>query len=269
MEVIDYDLTYTHTNSETKLYLLGDIHAGTIHCLENKVRDKVQEIKSTKNAIWIGMGDYGEFITPSDPRFDPSQKVTTSWLEQDDIADCQCNWIVDLFKPIAHKCVGLLYGNHEEAIRIHSHTNVHKHICERLKVPNLGYSCFVRFRFKRDKSSESHIIKGCFTHGSGAAITKGAKVNRLRRFMNDFNARIYGYAHVHDIDQQRMPYITLSPSGKIIDDEAVGVLTGSWFSTYTQGTACSYGEKKAYPPTVIGCPVLILDPDKDKIQAIT
>jgi len=270
MNVIDYDITYTNSAPVIHLYFLGDIHAGTIHCAEDELRETINDIKNDPKARVIGMGDYGEFITPKDPRFDPNLKSIAPWLrdDMDDIGMAQVEWVTHLFKPIKKKIVGLLYGNHEEAIRIHNHTNVIKHLCRKLEVPNLGYSSFVRFRFKRESSNESHIIKGAFTHGSGSGITKGSKVNRLRRFMDDFEADLYAYAHVHDIDQQRRPYITVSPAGKIQSKEQIGVLTGCWFRTYTQGITSSYGERKAYPPTVIGCPLVILHPTK-KLKAQT
>ena len=265
MEVKDIIIPYRYSNPIFRLYTIGDIHCGTIHCVEDKVRAKVAEIEKDKNALWIGMGDYGEFITPSDPRFDPHQKSIAEWVDQDDVAESERKWIVELFKPIKKKCVGLLYGNHENAIRVHTHNNVHKHICEDLGVDNLGYSSFVIFHFHRENSNEKHNIKGVFTHGSGWAITKGAKLNKLRRFMDDFDALIYGYAHMHDIITDSKPYLTVE-NGRIKQKEAVGAVTGSWFRTYTKGIIASYGEQKVYPPTVIGCPHFILNAEEGSAE---
>jgi len=269
MEVKDFNIPYKRANSVFKLYLLGCIHAGTIHCAEAKVKDKVAEIKQDKNAFWLGMGDLGEFIAEGDKRWDPSLLSIAGWVEQDDIAKTQEDWIVKLLDPIRKKCVGLLYGNHEESIRKFLKTNVQKHICQELQVDNLGYSCFIRFRFERENSNERHIVKGCFTHGAGAAITRGAKINRLERFMNSFDARIYGYGHVHDIIESDRPYIYVSEQGKIKQKVDIGLMTGCWFRTYTQGVQASYGEQKAYPPTVIGCPYITIDPNADEIKAVT
>jgi len=217
------------------------------------------------------MGDGAEWITPSDKRWDPNQKSVSDWVEPDNIAECQTRWLVDLFKPIKDKCIGLLYGNHEESIRIHNHNNVQKNLCERLAVDNLGYSAFVRLFFRRESSNETHIIKGAFTHGASSAITKGAKLNKLRQFMNDFDAHIYGYAHMHDIIIDDKSYMSLTPrafgQSDIKSSESVGVVTGCWFRTYTKGIHASYGERKAYPPTAIGCPVITIDASTQSIEA--
>lgn len=262
MQVKDIEIKYKRSRPLKRLYALGDIHAGTIHCDEDGIGGKVAEIKKDDDALWIGMGDYGEFITPSDKRWDGSQKATAEWVEQDNIARTQTDWIVNLFKPIKDKCVGLLYGNHEESMRRFNHDNVHQNICNDLGVSNLGFSCFIRMFFKRENSNESHLLTGCFTHGSGASVTEGAKMNRLVRWMHANTAMIYGYAHMHDIITRPKPVLGVEGrfnAGEIRAVEPVGAVTGSWFRTYTQGIVASYGEQKTYPPTTIGCPVFVID----------
>ena len=270
MEIKDFLVPYKNSDPAFHLYCLGDIHAGTIHCVEDKIRAKIAQIAKDRNAYWIGMGDYAEFIAPNDRRWDPSQRSIAEWVDTDDIAESEVVWLANLLHPIRKKCVGLLYGNHENTIRTNLYTNAQQHLCDKLGVQNLGYSCFVRFFFRRDKSAESHIIKGAFTHGSGWAITKGAKLNKLRRFMDDFNAHIYGYAHLHDLITDTKPYMDLSiaPFGqaKIKEVEAVGAMTGSWFRTYTRGIIASYGEQKVYPPTVLGCPMFTINPATGEID---
>ena len=164
MQTKDIVIPYKNSDSIFYLYCLGDIHAGTIHCVEDHIKRKVEEIKSKKNAYWIGMGDYAEFITPKDKRFDPNLKSIAEWVEPDNIAHCQVQWLTKLFQPIGKKCLGLLYGNHENSIRIYNHDNVIKNLCENLGVDNLGFSCFLRLFFRRENSTESHIVKGAFTH---------------------------------------------------------------------------------------------------------
>ena len=273
MEIQDWVVPYKISNSEFKLYCIGDIHAGTVHCVEDKIKAKVAEIAQEKNALWIGMGDYAEFITPKDKRFDPNQKSIAGWVEPDNIAESQTKWVVDLFKPISKKCVGLLYGNHEESMRIFNHDNVQKNICERLNVKNLGFISFVRFFFRRENSNETHIISGVFTHGYGWAVTPGTKLNTLIAFMNKFGGRnvlIYCYAHMHDIITHPRPYMTITDSpfdhAKIKEQTEWGAISGSWFRTYTQGIIASYGEKKVYPPTVLGCAVFTINADTGEID---
>ncbi len=266
MEVKDIHIPYKRSNSTFYLYGLGDIHAGTIHCVEDHIKRKIDEIKNKKNAYWIGMGDYAEFITPKDKRFDPNLKSIAEWVEPDNIAHCQTEWLSKLFDPIRKKCVGLLYGNHENSIRIYNHDNVIKNLCENLGVDNLGFSCFLRLFFHRKNSNESHLIKGAFTHGSSGAITEGAKLMALMRWMKQNDTDIHGYAHIHDFIQKSLSQMTISSQGKIKSEIRIGATTGSWFRTYTQGIIASYGELKTYPPTEICCAVFIINPDTGYID---
>jgi hypothetical protein len=117
LEVIERTIDYMMNAAEHKLYPLGDIHLGTKHCTESDIQKTITEIKDNPQAIWIGMGDYGEFITPNDKRWD--SKSIADWLkdEQDNIAEVQTEHLQKLLEPIANKCIGLIEGNHEDAIR--------------------------------------------------------------------------------------------------------------------------------------------------------
>ncbi len=207
------------------------------------------------------MGDYAEFITPKDKRFDPNLKSIADWVETDNIAHCQTEWLAKLLTPIKKKCLGLLYGNHENSIRIFNHDNVQKNLCDALEVTNLGFSCFLRLRFHRDNSNERHIIKGCFTHGSSSAITEGAKLMALVRWMKSMDADFYGYAHIHDYMPKSLSRMTVTDEGKIKSKTVIGATTGAWFRTYTRGIIASYGEQKCYPPTEMGCAVFTINPN--------
>lgn len=266
MQTKDVRIPYRKADSDFYLYCLGDIHGGTIHCVEDHIREKVREIKERKNAYWVGMGDYAEFIAPKDKRWDPNLKAIADWVEPDNIAHCQTEWLYNLFKPIRKKCLGLLYGNHENKIRVDSHENVIKNLCDMLEVDNLGYSTWLRLFFERENSNECHLVKGVFTHGASGAITEGAKLMALMRFMKSFDAQIYGYAHIHDYIPKSLSRITLDENGNIKNSLSFGCTTGCWFRTYTQGIIASYGEMKVYPPTEICCSVFQINPNHNYIN---
>ena len=265
MEVKDIIIKRTR-KTVIKLFMLGDIHGGTIHCVENHIKDKVKEIAETDNAYWVGMGDYAEFITPRDKRFDPSQRAIAEWVKLDNIAENQTKWVVDLFTPIKDKCWGLLYGNHEDSMRRFNHNNVQQNICDRLEVDNLGFSCFLNLHVHRSKRSDSRLYKCALTHGASSAITEGAKLMALMRWMKDNRADIYAYAHLHDYLMKVRTEKTVSDAGRIKQRVSIGVTTGSWFRTYTQGIIASYGEMKCYPPTEITAAVFTIDPEHDFID---
>ena len=264
MEVIVKEITYSHRGC-IHLYTIGDEHGGTKFCAEAKLREKIEQIKNDRVGYWVGMGDKCDFITPSDPRWDVG--IIADWVHPDNIAEDQTQWYCDIYKPIAKQCIGLLEGNHEDAIRIHNHVDVQTNICNRLGVPNLGYSAWVRLKLNARGGNTTYIVDAVFTHGAGWAITKGAKMNRLERFMDAFNARIYAMGHIHDIIlETSKAYLDLDKNNNIKQRVKVGAITGCWFRAYSKGLRASYAEKRNYPPTEIGCPVFTIYPDKDILK---
>ena len=244
-------------SQEIRIYCIGDEHGGTIHHTDTELLKTIDKVKSDKNAYWIGMGDKAEFITPSDKRCDGGG--VADWVHPDNIGVDQSNWYCDLMSPIKSRCIGLLEGNHEVSIKHMAHIDVQKNICEGLNVDNLSYSAFVKFKFVRP-GSNSYISKtGFFTHGSGCAITAGAKLQRLQRLMDSFDVDIVAQGHVHDLVSYSKPYLTLI-NGHVKQKVRVGAMTGCYFRTYTQGDSSSYGEQKNYPPVMIGSPLFIVNP---------
>lgn len=237
----------------------GDCHLGTVHCCEDEIQKKVKQIQNTENCYFVGMGDYMECITPKDPRWDGSG--IAGWVHDDNIAYDQTNRLCEILAPIKDKCLGLLEGNHEDAIKKHNHDNVQRVICEKLGVTNLGYSCFIKFIFIRSKSHNEQYI-GYFTHGAGCAVTAGAKLTRLQRTMDNFEADIIAHAHVHDVLTYVKPYLMLNSANQVKSRVKVAAMTGCYFRTYTQGESSSYGEIKSYPPTTLGSPTFTIIPDK-------
>jgi hypothetical protein len=243
------------------LYPIGDTHVGTIHFAENDFKRLVDRIEKDPLAMWIGMGDYGEFISPKDKRWD--DQSVASWVEKDNIGESQVEYFSTLVLPIRQKCIGLLAGNHEDKMRTMGCVNVQQNLAKKLDTKNLGFSCFYRFSFSR--STRRSLITGVFTHGAGCARTKGAKINRLLSFMRSFEANLYGYAHVHDIITSDCS-ILQAGIDKLVCQNRVGAMTGCWFRTYTQGNRASYGEKQVYDPTTIGTVVFTIDPEKLDIK---
>lgn len=263
MEVIERTFIYGKAD-EYHLYPFGDMHMGTQHCYEPGIVKQRDIIKNDPLAYWWDVGDSCEFITPSDPRWDGGG--IAKWVEADNIATSQVNHYVEMMQPIANKCIGKNGGNHEDAIRIHNSDNVQKNICDRLDVPNLGYAAFIKLIFHRKNSRESHSYTIFTTHGSGCAITAGAKLVRLQRLMDNFDADIVAHGHVHDILTYTKPYLKLNDNNEVKQRVKVGAMTGCWFRTYTQGVPSSYGERKNYPPVMMGCPRFTIIPDKDVVR---
>jgi hypothetical protein len=129
------------------------------------------------------------------------------------------------------------------------------------------------------KSGHPRIVENCMSelssqtfriyghHGSGGAATPGGKLNRLLRFMNDFDADIYAIGHVHDVVVKSWPRIGANNAcDKLIEIPRIGIVTGSYLRTYTQGST-GYGEVKGYSPVPLGAVAVEIEPHTRKMGA--
>jgi hypothetical protein len=252
-------------------------------CAEEDIREDIEKIRTNPNAIWVGGGDYVDYIGYTDKRFDPdcvSQSVPISALGH--LGTYGMNLVKELFSPIANKCIGLLYGNHELTYMKHKEQSEnHIWLCKELGVENLGYCALFDLAFIRDCSYTTPALSHVRTnvdrgpdwsrriflhHGAGFATTPGGKLNKLLQFMNAFDADIYMCGHVHDQKGQRIIQIGANPEcTKIVAKNKIGVISGSYLKTYQEGVT-GYGEQKGYSPTVLGSARVFIDPENKEVK---
>ncbi len=262
MEVLER--TVEHTRPDIfNIYPVGDCHLGAIHCAENDLQRYIDRIKQDKHGYWIGMGDICDCILKSDKRFDI--QGLAEWVKKDNIIEGQRKRVKKMFAPIAHKCLAFLEGNHEDTIHTFYSDDITRNMCDDLKVPYGGESCFIVLKFVRNNSVRQYVIHAW--HGAGASQTEGARVMRLMRLVNEMQADIYLMGHLHTVTIY-IPDRLGVKSGRITSSPIIAAITGSWLKTYTQPKQgqtmnASYAEKKGYKPSRIGAPVFHLNPDKN------
>lgn len=263
MIVKTIELTY-ELGQVFHLYTIGDEHFGTKFCEEEAVDAQFGAIRKDPNGLWVGMGDKGEFITPTDPRW--NQDGIADWLDPNNVGPNQRDRYCDVAAPVRDKCLGLLTGNHETKMKQKGHYDAQTEICTAMGVPNLGYSCFIRLSFKYAHGNRRAGFVCHFRHGSGNATKKTGKLKKLQDVMAVVDADIYAIGHMHDIITDIKPYLTLGNDNKLHNREAVGAVTGCYFNTYGEGVDPSYGEEKGYDPNTIGCAVFKIDPSKHQVR---
>lgn len=283
MEVIVRTIEYTRPD-KFYLYGLGDLHLGAVHCDEDALKRKVHEIKSLGDkAIVIGIGDYGDCITPSDLKrwdartlapwlLDDMDSKLPAWMRSnmDNIGPGILERVDKVLSPIWGSFVGLIEGNHDEGIRKYNHYNFIKELLKRANkntvVPYGGVQCFVVLRFKRKNSSEVHEVLIHARHGEGAARTSGARALAvLRMAQSTPDAHITLMGHLHGQEAPDIPQRLTVCRGELVDKNAIATMTGAWLLAYMQGTPPSYLERYGAPPSVLGCPRILIEPNKGTI----
>ena len=267
--------------SEFKLWNISDIHMASAACDEKHVRADIEEIANDPYSLWIGTGDYAEFITHSDRRFDP--EAVADWVDLRNLSQLGIityRRLRELFLPIAGKCLGLGLGNHERSYSLNNDgSDRHGWLCTELGVQNLTYSAMMHIvfcRFNEDTepgiiskpdagTCSRHMFRLWAHHGAGGAQTKGGKMNRLKKFMDTFDSDIYMMGHVHDQTGTREVVLTTDQTGnRLVQREKIGVISGGYLKTYAQDTT-TYGEVAGYSPTTLGAAWVTIKPETRKL----
>jgi len=272
MQVITHTIEYTRPDKFT-IYPLGDEHLGVIHCDEDLLDKTINEIHRDKHSFWVGMGDYGDFITPSDfKRW--SGKILAPWMQnhEDNIGATQVDRIHEMHSRIWGKNLALLEGNHDENIRRYNHYNAIEELLKRAnkvsskQVQYGGVQCFIRLLFKRKNTTTTHEYIIHARHGEGSARTSGARALAvLRMSQTTVNANITLMGHLHGQESPDIPQRLLLYRGNIKSFGSIATMTGAWIRAYMQNVPPCYLERWGSPPSVLGCPKIIIEPDKGKI----
>jgi len=235
----------------------------------------IKRIKDDPAAFWVGGGDYADYIGFTDARFDPdcvAENIKISDLGK--LGKKMIDTVIELFRPIKHKCLGLLFGNHEAKYeRWNEQQGLHHYMCVQLGVPDLGYSALFDVHFCRVPKRKIQLSRKApgigfpserfrfyVHHGAGFATTPAGKLTRLIRFMTYFDADIFMVGHVHDQEGRRE--VTIGADArcrKLIQHHKLGLISGGYLKTYTENVT-GYGEMRGYGPTSLGSSRVFITP---------
>ena len=188
-------------------YYLGDVHEGAANHCDAAFKQAVDMIASDADA-WIGLGDYVDAINHNDPRFNP-QEISERYSIKDleDLPKKQSDNFIKSITPIKDKCLGLIYGNHEDAYRRHNTFDCVNYMCERLGLENLRHKAWVNLAFYGGEDSNLAPIKIVVCHGSGGGgMREGYPVNKAYDVFRWDMADIHVMGHLHQMCADRAEY---------------------------------------------------------------
>lgn len=278
-------ITYPKKDQIFKLYDLADIHWVNAGCAKEHFRDDIKKIVSEDNALVAIPGDYCDWISPSDPRFD-AEAIDESLSIRDltRLSAKISSGIIEELRPIASKCLGLGMGNHEwQYMKRRSEMQVHEIICQELGVPNLMYSAWMNLIFvhnpraKRITMKYSNMVpphyenylKVMTHHGKGAANTVGGKINSLRDLVDlAHDASIVMTGHLHESAVK--PFVRMTTDFAVTGLQnriCFGMATGSYLRNYVPGMV-SWPETRGFRLTTLGCVYVTYSPKLHTINDI-
>jgi hypothetical protein len=149
-----------------------------------------------QGAYFIGMGDYIDFMSPSNRvRFQNAGLYDTTVKSVDDKARSLVEdlWLKAL-KPSKGRWLGLLEGHHYHQYR--DGTTSDQELAGMLDAPFLGTAAFVRLMLQVNKGHKGGVTIWCH-HGVGGGGKLGSPLNKLENLMASWEADIYLMGHHH------------------------------------------------------------------------
>jgi predicted MPP superfamily phosphohydrolase len=232
---------------KVELIFIGDIHYGHPACNKIFLNEAIKYVAEKDNRVWVGTGDYCETGL--------RESVGESVYEQEMPPGEQAQEIVQLFKPIKEKCLGLITGNHEDRVFNKSGVRlVQDIICMNLGVPFLGFSAWFYINKYKGNSYDGwvgHTRKA----SKNPALSENTVVRDIARWQR---VDIIAKAHSHDCRVVPYPYYRTNKISQIVvEDNYWVVLTGHFLER--EG---SYIDQRGDEPKPVGFPSLIFSLDK-------
>lgn len=259
MEYLKHDLSYGDPTKWIDLHFISDSHLGAVGHNSKALTERIKSIEQNPRAVWFGVGDLGDYIFYSDPRFTMSMiRNADDFKEFKQGIGKQVRQIAYKFEPIAKKCIGLGTGNHEEKIvQRYDGYDPTWDLCERLKVKYMGYSALTILKINtiHEKSNTVNYVKVFTHHGFGGGRRVGSKLNKVEDAMKVADADIYAMAHVHAKTGNKIIVKGINSAGKPIEQEKVFIITGSFQDNSVKG-ATTYAERMMFTKTPDGSPTV-------------
>jgi hypothetical protein len=263
------------------LYFITDTHLGNIAVDEDCLQNDIARVQDDPHAYWISGGDMIEAINPDDKRrFDPS--VLAEWVDfrqLDNLLMQQIGYYRELFRPIAHKCLAVIKGNHEDAARKYTALNPYYEMVINmgedagLKAKDnhlgLGWGDYLVLSICRQQ--ERHRFVGWFHHGYGGGRKAGAHALNLEYQLERRSAAqliVMGHRHRFDIQkdvQDRLPGKSKGGVHWLEERQRIGM----WMPGYMRGhidkndrpiPIQNYTEEKALKPLPVGVVPISIHP---------
>lgn len=243
-------MSYLHFKFNTKelrggsvirLYPLACLHIGAAQSDITFIEQHLERIKNDPNGRWIYMGDGGECVTKYSKGDIYGQLMSPQ---------AQMNMLTDLLKPIAHKGLFGVRGNHGGRIYKETGLSFDHNLCTILGIPYMGVATFANIVVNRSS------YDGYFHHGIDSGVTLSAKISKAEQFGRFINADMIVTAHSH-VAMELQPAALQqcdNPNRKVQTLMRHQYICGSAYDSRT-----GYAEARGYPPLLPSFIVIELD----------
>lgn len=270
MELLEYIPSNVRGRSlpweEFSVMALGDIQYGSQACDVDRLKRHI-EWGLQNNAHFIGMGDYHDFLSPSNRArlrgaalYDTAQHLIEEWYLQ------HLEGLKTVLAPTRGRWIGLLEGHHYMQFEDGSTTDTR--LAEYLGAPFFGTSVIVRLNFRDEANHRSVMADMWAHHGEGSGQTTAAPFNKLEKVAGAIDADVYFMGHYHrsGVVLNDKLYVAGTRNLRLRHRTRALVATGSFLRSYLQGSRNegrphgSYVEAAMMTPTALGNTLVTMIP---------
>ncbi len=227
--------------NQIKIYPLGDIHYGAKGHDSEAFKAYVKLIADKKHAFFVLIGDVIENALAS--------SVGGSIYEQVMPPSQQIEEVREIFRPIAHKCLTAIPGNHEgRTPKIANIDPLKLGICDPLDIPYFDEPAYLDIFWR------GNVYTFFMQHGASGAQTKGGKLNAASRPLSTNEHTMFTImGHVHDPTSgknvKRCIELIHNEAGEIININIVKRIEYVVICPATYRHLGTYGARAGYNPT--------------------
>lgn len=259
------------TTTPVTICPLGDIQwAGRESDLAfDHIQAHIERCLSLPNPLFIGMGDYVDFASPSNrealakaPIYDTARRVV------DDAAKALADEVYEkILKPTRGKWLGLLSGHHYYPLKSGGTTDMY--LASKLDAEFLDVCAVINLTFT-DKTHHQSIL--LYTHhGCGDSVFPHGPLNKLYRVAPNWGVDIFLMGHQTKKAVGEFDYIeaVFPHKGKphLSHKTRHLVGTGGWTKGYQDGQT-TYVERGMLPPVALGQPLIHVRPVWRRSQTV-
>lgn len=235
-----------------ELYIapIGDIQYGSPTFADRAFKEHLEwiEDRSEGRALFLGMGDYIDFMSPSNrSRVAQARLYDTTTGTLDDAARNHTNKVADLLSHTRGRWLGLLSGHHYWEYSTGGSTDTQ--LAETLEAPYIEVCGDIELRFRRSGSSQTRgKVRIWAHHGVGGGASSLNKLNKIWPHFPDKDVFLIGHFHeCTHIFKQRI----IRSGKRNLSMPALLACTGAWLKGYVPNTD-TYVERGMMPPRALG-----------------
>jgi len=229
---------------------------------KHRFKEHLKMIEGEFENVWyIGMGDYIDYMSPSNRASIKQARVYDSSRAALDAKGREHVERVyqELLAPTTGRWIGLLEGHHYWRYSDTGGTT-DQDLATMLDTVFLNVCSLVEIKFMREKGWARGVVNLWAHHGVGSRkYPVGKLMDNVVPYWPEVD--IYLMGHMHDTDFKAIPRM-VKRSDQIVENNALAAVTGGWLKGYKEGDP-TYVERGMLAPRALGAPIIQIRPYQD------